>query len=80
MTARQTKDAPDAYRPFCTMVFVFIELPRDTGLPADRVRIIPWTNMFERGDEVIARLPYDEGERSGLFNRLVPVMRRLLLG
>ena len=69
---------PFAYRPFCTMVFAFNEPPPDTGLPADRVRIIPWSNRFEHGDEAIARLPYDESERSGLFNRLVPVMRRLL--
>ena len=69
---------PFAYRPFCTMVFAFNELPQDIGLPADKVCIIPWKNRFVGGDEAISRLPYDESERSGLFNRLVPVMRRLL--
>ncbi|MCE2499143.1 MAG: hypothetical protein J4F28_09235 [Nitrosopumilaceae archaeon] len=78
ITCRGQYGKPRAYRPFCTMVFAFNDAPPELVIPPYKVQLVPWTNKFEPGDTEIATLPFNEEERSGLFNRLVPEMRRLL--
>ena len=69
------------YMPYCTMIFTFSGLTPatddDDGV-GRRFRFIPWEHTFHGGDQEVANLPYDESERSGLFNKLAPTMRRLL--
>lgn len=74
---------PVSFRPYCTMIFECNELPPimdvDGGY-AYKIRYVPWGGRFKPGtDAEIESLPYDESERSGIFNELVPVMRRLLM-
>ncbi|MDE0265553.1 MAG: phage/plasmid primase, P4 family [Thaumarchaeota archaeon] len=70
------------FQPFCTMIFTFNELPpvldSSDGF-ARKIQLVPWQNKFDRGDPEIAGLPGNESERAGLFNKLVPIMRRFLL-
>ena len=71
------------FQPFITLVFTFNELPpvldSSDGF-ARKIQLVPWQNKFDRKDNPeIARLPHDQAERAGLFNRMVPIMRRFLL-
>ncbi len=82
ITCKPRYRKPIAYSPFCTLIFTFNELPPvlKDSIPDSRIQLVPWTNRFKHGDPEIVGPPYELAERSGLFNRLVPVMRRLLLG
>ncbi len=71
------------FKPYSTLVFTFNELPpvldSSDGF-ARKIQLIPWHNKFDRRDNPeIAKLAGDPAERAGLFNRLVPIMRRFLL-
>ena len=70
------------FQPYATLIFTFNELPpvldSSDGF-ARKIQLIPWNNRFTRADREIAGLSNDESERSGVFNKLVPVMRRFLL-
>lgn len=70
------------FQPFATLIFTFNELPpvldSSDGF-ARKIQLVPWNNRFTRADREIAVLSNDESERSGIFNRVVPIMRRFLL-
>lgn len=70
------------FRPYCTLVFTFNELPpvldSSDGF-ARKIQLVPWQNRFDRRDRPgITDLPYDESERSGIFNRIIPRMMGFL--
>ena len=71
------------FRPSATLVFTFNELPpvldSSDGF-ARKIQLVPWQNKFNRRDNPeIAKLSRDRAERAGLFNKIVPIMRRFLL-
>jgi len=76
------RDAFD-FVPFTTMIFTFNELPvvldSSDGF-ARKIQTIHWDQRFygDKIDREIDNLPYDSDERSGIFNKLLPIMKRLI--
>ena len=71
-----------SFRPYCTLVFTFNELPpvldSSDGF-ARKIQLVPWQNKFHRRDNPeITDLQYDGSERSGIFNKIVPRMMHFL--
>lgn len=76
------RDAFD-FLPFTTMIFTFNELPvvmdSSDGF-ARKIQTIHWDQRFY-GDKInkdIDNLPFDSEERSGIFNKLIPIIKRLI--
>lgn len=72
-----------SYIPFCTMIFTFNELPMVNDSSdgfARKIQPIHWSKRFYGKDRdfEVDKIAYDITERSGIFNKLVRVMNRLL--
>lgn len=81
--AEQKYRDPFTYTPFATLIFTFNELPLvlDSSIGfARKIQLIPWENEFTKRDARIDSIKSDAGEMSGIFNRIIPIMRRLLYG
>ena len=91
ITCEPKHKRPFVYTPFCLLIFTFNELPpvmdASDGF-ARKVQLVPWEVRFgpQAADGAqpaacaaeIASMHENEDERSGVFNLLLPVMRRLL--
>ena len=74
---------PFDFIPFITLIFTFNELPvvndSSDGF-ARKIQPIHWSKKFylnNRNPEV-DKIPHDSDERSGIFNRLIPIIKRLI--
>ena len=74
---------PFDYMPFITLIFTFNELPivydASDGF-ARKIQTIHWDVIFKNGtqDPNVDRIAYDSDERSGIFNKIIPIAKRLL--
>jgi len=74
---------PFDYIPFVTMIFTFNELPivndSSDGF-ARKIQTINWDNRFYGKDRKHEgdKIAFDGNERSGIFNKLIPIMKRLI--
>jgi len=74
---------PFDYMPFVTLIFTFNELPLITDASdgfARKIQTIHWEKRFygKSRDMSVDKIAFDSQERSGIFNRLVPIIKRLL--
>ena len=75
--------SPFIFIPFCTLIFTFNELPivndSSDGF-ARKIQTIHWDQRFYGDDRdfEVDKLPYDTEERSGIFNKIIPIIKRLL--
>jgi P4 family phage/plasmid primase-like protien len=74
---------PFDYVPFTTLIFTFNELPTVNDSSdgfARKIQPIHWGVRFY-GDKInrqIDKLPYDKEERGGIFNKLIPIIKRIM--
>lgn len=74
---------PFDFLPFITMIFTFNELPlvmdSSDGF-ARKIQTIHWDQRFygDKVDQKVDQLPYDSDERSGIFNKLIPIIKKLI--
>lgn len=69
--------------PFVTLIFTFNELPSVTDSSdgfARKIQPIHWNKQFygDKRDNNVEQLAFDTDERSGIFNKLIPIMQRLI--
>jgi|APSaa5957512535_1039671.scaffolds.fasta_scaffold03090_11 putative DNA primase/helicase len=74
---------PFDYVPFTTLIFTFNELPHVNDSSdgfARKIQPIHWSNRFygSKANPEIDNLAFDSDERSGIFNKLIPVIKKLL--
>ena len=74
---------PFDYMPFVTLIFTFNELPIITDASdgfARKIQTIHWEKRFygDTRDLSVDKIAYDGTERSGIFNKLVPIITRLI--
>lgn len=74
---------PFDFLPFVTLIFTFNELPVITDASdgfARKIQLIHWDQRFygDQRDANVDRIAFDSDERSGIFNKLIPVIDRLL--
>ncbi len=74
---------PFDFMPFVTMIFTFNELPPITDASdgfARKIQTIHWDQKFygNNRDLEVDKIAYDSEERSGIFNRLIPIIKKLL--
>lgn len=74
---------PFDFMPFVTLIFTFNELPIITDASdgfARKIQTIHWEKRFygEQRDLSIDKIAFDSEERSGIFNKLIPIITRLL--
>lgn len=75
--------SPFDFMPYITMIFTFNELPvvndSSDGF-ARKIQTIHWDKRFygDDRDRSVDNLPYDSDERSGVFNKLIPIIKRLM--
>ena len=74
---------PFDFMPFVTMIFTFNELPVVTDASdgfARKIQTIHWDVNFYGKDRKheVDQLAFDGEERSGIFNRLLPIIKRLI--
>jgi len=74
---------PYDHIPFVTLIFTFNELPSITDSSdgfARKIQTIHWDQQFygEKRDMLVEQISTDKSERSGIFNKLIPIMKRLL--
>lgn len=75
--------SPFDFIPYITMIFTFNELPvvndSSDGF-ARKIQTIEWNKRFygKERDLQVDKLPYDSDERSGVFNKLIPIIKRLI--
>lgn len=75
--------SPFDFVPFVTLIFTFNELPavRDSSDGfARKIQPILWDKRFygKDRDVEVDKIAFDSNEKSGIFNKLVPVIKRLL--
>ncbi len=75
--------SPFIFIPFCTLIFTFNELPMVNDSSdgfARKIQTIHWDQRFYGKDRdfEVDKLAYDSDERSGIFNKLVPIIKRLV--
>ncbi len=73
---------PYDYMPFVTLIFTFNELPIITDASdgfARKIQIIHWEKRFygNNRDLSVEKIAFDGAERSGIFNKLIPIIKRL---
>lgn len=74
---------PFDFMPFCTMIFTFNELPVVTDASdgfARKIQTIHWEKSFYDKERKMSvdKIAYDSSERSGIFNKLIPIIKRLI--
>jgi len=74
---------PFDYMPFVTLIFTFNELPPITDASdgfARKIQTIHWNQRFFGKDKNpdVDKIAFDGAERSGIFNKLKPIIKRLL--
>jgi len=75
--------SPFDFLPYITMIFTFNELPvihdSSEGF-ARKIQTIEWGKRFYGKDRdlEVDKLPYDSDERSGVFNKLIPIIKKLI--
>ncbi len=74
---------PFDYMPFVTLIFTFNELPIITDASdgfARKIQTIYWEKRFygEHRDLSVDKIAFDSEERSGIFNKLIPIIKRLI--
>lgn len=75
--------SPFEYTAFITLIFTFNELPMVNDSSdgfARKIQTIHWNKQFygKAADVKIDNLAYNSDERSGIFNKLIPIIKRLL--
>lgn len=79
----QKRKDPFDFMPFVTLIFTFNELPvvsdSSDGF-ARKIEPIHWDNRFygNKKDSKVDDIAYDSDERSGIFNKLIPIIKRLI--
>ena len=79
----QKKKDPFDFMPFVTLIFTFNELPvvndSSDGF-ARKIQPMHWDNRFygNKKDPKMDDIAYDSDERSGIFNKLIPIIKRLI--
>jgi len=74
---------PFDYMPFVTLIFTFNELPIITDASdgfARKIQTIHWEKRFygDTRDLSVDKIAFDSTERSGIFNKLIPIIKRLI--
>ncbi len=74
---------PFDYMPFVTLIFTFNELPLITDASdgfARKIQTIHWEKRFygESRDLSVDQIAFDSQERSGIFNKLIPIIKQLI--
>lgn len=74
---------PFDFMPFVTLIFTFNELPIITDASdgfARKIQTIHWEKRFygEQRDLSVDKIAFDSEERSGIFNKLIPIIKRLI--
>jgi len=74
---------PFDFMPFVTLIFTFNELPIITDASdgfARKIQTIHWDQKFYGNDRDLSvdKIAFDGSERSGIFNKLIPIIRRLI--
>jgi len=72
-----------SFLPFCTLIFTFNELPQINDSSdgfARKIQTIHWDKRFYGKDRdfEVDKIAYNSDERSGIFNKLIPIIKRLL--
>lgn len=79
----QKRKDPFDFMPFVTLIFTFNELPvvndSSDGF-ARKIQPIHWDNRFygDKKDSKVDDIAYNSDERSGIFNKLIPIIKRLI--
>ena len=71
------------FLPFITLIFTFNELPTVTDASdgfARKIQTIHWDKRFYKNnrDYTVDNIATDSNERSGIFNKLIPIINNLL--
>ena len=79
----QKRKDPFDFMPFVTLIFTFNELPSVNDSSdgfARKIQPIHWDKRFygDRRDFKVDDIAYDSDERSGIFNKLIPIIKRLI--
>jgi len=74
---------PFDFMPFVTLIFTFNELPIITDASdgfARKIQTIHWDQKFYGNDRdfSVDKIAFNGSERSGIFNKLIPIIRRLI--
>ena len=74
---------PFDFMPFVTLIFTFNELPIITDASdgfARKIQTIHWEKRFygESRDLSVDNIAFDSKERSGIFNKLIPIITHLI--
>jgi len=74
---------PFDFMPFVTMIFTFNELPKVTDASdgfARKIQLVPWNVKFygKNRKHDVDQIAFNTEERSGIFNKLTPIMKRLV--
>ena len=74
---------PFDFMPFVTLIFTFNELPLITDASdgfARKIQTIHWDNRFygDKRDLSVEQIAFDVHERSGIFNKIIPIIKRLI--
>ena len=74
---------PFDFMPFVTLIFTFNELPIITDASdgfARKIQTIHWEKRFygKSRDLSVDQIAFDSEERSGIFNKLIPIIKRLI--
>lgn len=83
MRCEQKFHSPFDFMPFVTMIFTFNELPMVNDSSdgfARKIQTIHWEKRFygDKKDFEVDNIAYDSDERSGIFNKLIPIMKKLI--
>lgn len=79
----QKRKDPFDFMPFVTLIFTFNELPvvndSSDGF-ARKIQTIHWDNRFygDKRDLSVEKIAYNSNERSGIFNKLIPIIKQLI--
>ena len=74
---------PFKFTPYCTMIFTFNELPvvqdSSDGF-ARKIQMIHWDQKFygAKRDHGVDGIAYDPIEKSGILNKLLPIMKKII--
>jgi len=74
---------PFDFMPFVTLIFTFNELPIITDASdgfARKIQTIHWEKRFygKSRDMSVDHIAFNSEERSGIFNKLIPIIRKLI--
>lgn len=74
---------PFDFMPFVTLIFTFNELPIITDASdgfARKIQTINWDQRFygKKRDLEVDKIAFDGSERSGIFNRLIPIIKNII--